>query len=212
MIVSEPYGFLFVANLRTGSTSIHHALQPIATIAFDGTERGKHLSLAEITERFGAQRISRLYKWAVIRDPLEYLWSLYALHQRAEFDGMPSSTRGRSFDEFYSARSELWLPMSQAARFADPAGTYGLDLLIRFEHLREGFSYLKFRLGLPSLLLPRLNTSALPPTGISPALAERIRSDYAVDYDCIARYGDRERVSGAFELVLRPTAPASEAC
>jgi hypothetical protein len=211
MILSEPHGFLFVANLRTGSSSIHQALKPVASVAFDDTGGGKHLSLAEISRRFGAQRISRLYKWAVARDPLEYLWSLYAFHKHPGFDGSPLSTKGRTFEEFYRARAELWMPMPQAARFVDPAGAYGLDLLIRFEHLREGFSYLKLRLGLPNLLLPSLNASQPSPPRIPPDLAEHIRDDYAVDYDCIARYGDRERSPGGFALVLRPTAPSVEA-
>jgi hypothetical protein len=212
MIVSEPYGFLFVANLRTGSSSLHQALKPVASIAFDHTAGGKHLALAEIYRRFGDQRVSRLYKWAVVRDPVAYLWSLYAFHKHAGFDGRPISTKGRTFEEFYEARQELWLPSPQAARFADPSGRYGLDLLIRFEHLREGFSYLKIRLGLPNLLLPRLNASEPAPPGISSEMDARIREDYAADYDCIARYGDRERGPGGFEAVLRPAPAAAGAC
>lgn len=206
MIISERYGFVFVANLRTASSSIHHALQPLADVALDEPAGGKHLHLREVYDRFGATRIAPLYKWAVIRDPVSYLWSLYTFHKRAGFDGRPISTNDRSFEEFCLGDTHPWMRVPQSSRFADPEGAFGLDLLIKFEHVREGFSYLKFRLGLPNLLLPLLNLNQPSPAAVSPGLAERIRVDYRADYDCIARYGDRERSPGGFELVLRPLA------
>lgn len=206
MIISERYGFLFVANLRTASSSIHHALQPLADVALDQPASGKHLHLREVYERFGAARVVPLYKWAVIRDPVAYLWSLYNFHKDAGFDGRSISTNHRSFEEFCLGDTHRWMRVPQSSRFADPDGAFGLDLLITYEHVREGFSYLKFRLGLPNLLLPLLNPSQTSPPAVSPELSARIRADYRADYDCIARYGDRERSPGGFHLVLRPLA------
>lgn len=207
MLISEHYGFLFVANLRTASSSIHRALQPLADVALEHTASGKHLGLAEITERFGAERVARLYTWAVVREPVSHLWSLYTFHKQPGFDGRPISTRGLSFEDFYFGDTHGWMRVPQWRRFVDATGAYRLDLLIRFEHLHAGFSYVKFRLGLPNVLLPALNASGGPPPRVAPDLVERIRSDYAVDYDTIARYGDRERTADGFEPVLRPAAP-----
>lgn len=205
MIVSHQYGFLFVANLRTASSSIHLALRPVASIFLDVTASGKHLSLSEITDRLGAARVAPLYKWAVIREPLSYLWSLYNFHKGPGFDGKPHSTRGLDFEEFYYADTHRWMRLPQCSRFADPSGTYALDLAIRYEHVSAGFSYVKFRLGLPNLLLPVVNTSEPSPPRVSSDLAERIREDYAADYEFIDRYGDRERTADGFVPVLRPT-------
>jgi hypothetical protein len=207
MIISQPYRFLFVANLRTASSSIHEALAPLATASLAHTAAGKHLSLTGIHDRFGPERVAPLFAWAVIREPVSYLWSLYTFHKQPGFDGRPITTRGRSFEEFCFGDTHRWMLVPQSSRFAGPDGEFGLDLLIRYEHLSAGFSYVKFRLGLPNLLLRRLNVGAPSPARVPASLAERIREDYAADYECIARYGDRERSDARFVQVLRP-APA----
>lgn len=211
MIISDQYGFLFVENLRTASSSLHQALRPLASVALGVTAAGKHLSLAEIYERFGAETVAPLYKCAVIREPVSYLWSLYRFHKRPGFDGQPHSTRDLSFEAFYSGDTHGWMRVPQAARFADPSGEYGLDLLIRFEDVSAGFSYLKFRLGLPNLLLPMVNTSDPSRPEVSPELAERIRADYAVDTELSERCGNHERTEEGFVPILVSTTARVEA-
>lgn len=210
MIISDQYRFLFVANLRTGSSSIHQALDRVANVNLDETGEGKHYSLAEVYRRFGTERIDPLFKWAVIRQPASYLWSLYEFHRAPAFDHKPHSTKGKSFEEFYLGETHRWMKVPQWTRYLDPKGDYGLDLLLSMDQLSEGFSYLKFRLGLPNVLLPRINeSSSKRPPEISADLEDRIRSDYVIDYECIERYANRERASGRFIRVLRPIEPGN---
>jgi hypothetical protein len=210
MIISDRYGFLFVANLRTASSSMHLALGPLASIDLFETGSGKHYPLDEIYRRYGSERISPLFKWAVIRRPTEYLWSLYRFHERAAFDGKPHSTRGRTFEDFYTGDTHGWMKAPQSTRFVDPDGEYALDLLVHMDTLHEGFSYLKFRLGLPNVMLPRINRSgSVGSPRLSHELEERIRADYAADYDCIERYANRERTLDGFQRILESAATAA---
>ena len=205
MIISDHFGFLFVANLRTASSSIHMALDRAATVILYETGKGKHYPLSEVYRRYGTERIDPLFKWAVIRRPVSYLWSLYEFHKAPAFDGKPHSTKGKSFEDFYFGDTHGWMTVPQWTRFLGPDGTYDLDFLVSMDQLSEGFSYVKFRLGLPNVVLPRVNQSGSSGAAeIPPDLEERIRSDYSVDYECIERYANRERTPEGFRRVLEP--------
>ena len=207
MIISDRFGFLFVANLRTASTSIHHALGEVGSLVWNATSGAKHATLADVHELLGARRIQHLYKWAVIRDPVAYLWSMYEFHKADAFDGKPHSTKGKTFEEFYRGEAHGWMRVPQSSRFLGPGGDYGLDFLITMDRLAEGFGYVKSRLGLPNVLLLVTNATVQPPD-VPDALQGRIRDEYADDYACIARYGNRERTADGFHLILQPSQPA----
>lgn len=207
MIISDPYRFLFVANLRTASESIQTALESVATVNVARAAEGKHMTLGEIYAEYAASRIDPLFKWAVIREPTAYLWSLYQLHMRPAFAGEFHSTVGMTFEEFCGSDTHAWMLAPQSSRFVSPGGDYGLDFLITMERLVEGFGYVKFRLGLPNVLLPVTNVTEHPPD-VPDALRDRIRDEYADDYACIARYGNRERTADGFHLILQPSQPA----
>ena len=207
MIISDPYRFLFVANLRTASGSIHTALEAVATVNIARTADGKHSTLGEIYAEYGASRIDPLFKWAVIREPTAYLWSLYQLHKQPGLAGAPHSTIGVTFEEFFAGDTHAWMRVPQSSRFLGPGSEYGLDFLITMDRLAEGFGYVKARLGLPNLLLPVTNATTHP-MDVPDALRDRIREEYADDYVCIGRYGNRERTADGFQLILQPSEPA----
>lgn len=208
-MISDRYRFLYVANLRTASNSIHTALRSVASYAVDDTSAGKHQSLCEIYDQFGSDRIDPLFKWAVIRNPVEYLASLYEMHQRPAFAGLPHSTAGLTFEEFYQGDTHAWMRVPQSSRFRHPDGGFGLDLLITMDHLSEGFAYLKFRLGLPNLLLPHQNRTDAE-VDLPASLRGEILDTYAEDIDCIEEFGDRERTANGLHHILSPldVAPA----
>jgi hypothetical protein len=201
VIISDPYRFLYVANLRTASSSIHTALRSVATIIVNETSAGKHRTLTEIYQTYDATHLDALFKWAVVRDPEAFLWSLYQFHKQPAFNGKPISTAAKSFGEFYQPDRHQKMFMPQASRFLDQDGNFGLDFLITLDRLSEGFAYLRFRLGLPNLLLPVTNATE-EPAAIPHDLVERIRSDYRSDYECIKEYGNRERTTDGFVKVF----------
>jgi hypothetical protein len=204
VIVSERYGFLFLSNPRTASTSLRRVLRPLGNVVWRAPSGLQHAGLTDVYRILGPDRVSPLFKWAVIRDPVTHLQSMYDYYRRPGFHGTPLSTEGVSFTEFYFGDRHAPLTIPQASRFVAPDGNFGLDLLLAFESIREGFSYVKFRLGLPNLILPVTNRSQGPRPQLPPEVVEHIRVRHAVDYECRERFAGRERVGDRFPPVLSP--------
>ena len=189
MLISLSHRFLFVANVKTASSSIEAALRPFAEIAISETRFGKHIGFAEIEERFDfifrKEPLANFFKFAVVRDPLDMLISLYASHQKPAFEGKPHYTGGLSFAEFlplFRAR-QSWQLAPQASRLADRQGRMRMDYLIDFDRLEEQFAEVLRLIGLPEIALPRHNESpdVITPADVPPALRRQIAQEYRQD-------------------------------
>jgi hypothetical protein len=189
MLISLSYRFLFVANVKTASSSIEAALRPFAEIAISETRFGKHIGFAEIEERFDfifrKEPLANFFKFAVVRDPLDMLISLYASHQKPAFEGKPHYTGGISFTEFlplFRAR-QSWQLAPQASRLTDRQGRMRMDYLIDFDRLEEQFAEVLRLIGLPEIQLPRHNESpdVITRADIPPAIRQQIAQEYRQD-------------------------------
>lgn len=172
MLISLSRRFVFVANVKTASTSIEAALRPHAEIAISETRFGKHSGLAEIQDRFGfifrKQPLESFFTFAVVREPLDMLVSVYSSHHKPEFKGERHYTGDLSFDEFLEAfrKRQSWQLVPQAQRLRDKTGQIRMDYVIDFDRLDTQFAEVVALLGLPPTPLPTHNES---PDVLSPA-------------------------------------------
>ena len=209
MLLSLSRRFVFVANLKTASTSIEACLRPFSEICIARTDFGKHASFGEIEERyswaFHLIKRENFFVFGVIRDPLDYVLSVYNSHTKPDFLGQESFTGDKSFAEFYETwkKRDSWQLRPQYRRFLNSKGGYALDYLINFEQLAEEWPEIRKILGIPDKELRNLNVS---PMGASRAmvdadLAAQIYSDYATD-DLLAK-----EFTGATASRGKPTLP-----
>jgi hypothetical protein len=194
MLLSLSRRFIFVANLKTASTSIEACLHPFSEICIARTEFGKHDDFGKIEERYGWAfdliKRERFFVFGVIRDPLDYVISIYNSHRKPDFLNQVTYTGNKSFAEFYQEWKgrNSWQLAPQYKRFLNTKGEYALDYLLNLQEVPEQWPQICKVLDLPEKELWNLNVS---PTGASramvdPGLAAQIYSDYATD-DLLAK-------------------------
>ena len=97
MLLSLSHKFIFVANLKSASTAIESAMGDKAEIKLSATKFGKHDGLSAISNKFAWIKryipYEEFFVFGVIRDPVDYLLSLYNSHQKPAFDGKQQSTK-----------------------------------------------------------------------------------------------------------------------
>jgi hypothetical protein len=231
VLISLSHKFIFVANLKTGSTSIERALRPYSEISMVRSEWGKHISLGHAELRFS--RIFELiprsdfFAFGALRDPVDWMVSLYQSHRSIQFRGTPLDTSDMTFEEFQgkwvAANADQIVP--QITRLLDAKNEFGVDFVLRFEKLEEDLTSVCALLGVPRVRLSRENASvALPIAGGVPHhCAELIRAMYPTDFEIWSSLAGRrltraERVSANVNWkapqalrkeALRQAAPAS---
>src|SRR5437763_1966213 len=137
MLLSLSHKFIFVANLKSASSSIERALAPHAEFRATQTQFGKHDPLSIISKKFAWVRkyvpYSEFFVFGVIREPVDYILSLYNFHHKEVFDGKVHSAKGLSFDQFWTEWcTRSWQARPQHLRFVD-------------QHRRLQISYLIWR-------------------------------------------------------------------
>jgi hypothetical protein len=189
MLLSLSRKFIFVANLKSASSTIEAALAPRAEIRFTQTQFGKHDGLSAISHKFAWVKryvpYEDFYVFAVVRDPVDYLLSLYNSHNKDEFDGKIHSTKGMSFDEFlgvWCGRS--WQAKPQHLRFTDSHGRLKLSHLVLYDDLADEFGQICMRLKLGGIALGHKNPSpaVLTRGDLTAAQLAQVRQRYAEDY------------------------------
>src|SRR5688500_16762347 len=99
MLISLSRQFIFVANLKAASTSIEIALRPYAEICLTEAHWGKHFLLRDVISTFPwvwnlpGYEYEKFLVFGVIRDPIDYMLSLYNAH---------ADIRLKSYPELYS--------------------------------------------------------------------------------------------------------------
>lgn len=213
MLISLSRKFVFIANLKTASTSIEKALSPWAELALTESRFGKHMPYRRIEAQFGhlldlVDR-SEMLVFGVIRDPVDYMASLYNSHTEAKFRDLPALyTGGLDFDRFlheWTARNADQV-RQQHLRFLDRRGRLAADYLISYDRLESGLRFVAGHLGIGGLLsFGRQNSSpgTLRPAAVTAAQRDWIEAHFA---------GDREILDRSCNRLLtecRPFAPAA---
>ncbi|MCC7424387.1 MAG: sulfotransferase family 2 domain-containing protein [Planctomycetaceae bacterium] len=174
MLISHSHRFVFIHVYKTGGTSISAALQPLCE-PLDA--HPFHLTAVEAIERLGPSVWRDYLSFAVVRNPWDWIVSLYSwLRDNAAHDlsgfvrelGFPGFVQW--LDDFAGGDRQ---PPSQHGSWGDyrrPQTTWILDAggrqivdrVLRFERLAEDFAELQRDLGIVAWL-DRLNTSDHPP-------------------------------------------------
>jgi hypothetical protein len=198
MLLSLSHKFIFVANVKTASTSIEAALGNFAEVRIKKTEFGKHNPLTQISRKFEWVKryvpYEEFFVFGVIRDPVDHLLSLYNAHSREVLRGSAVPTRGLDFDTFLDAWcKDNWQAEAQHPRFIDRNGRFQLSHLIDYSRLLDEFTQISARLDLGGIRLKHLNVSPenLTRDNLTPAQIARVERDYAQDYEFL---GNRPRV------------------
>lgn len=201
MLLSLTKKFLFIANLKTASTSIERVLSPHAEIRLVQSRFGKHQSFSEFSERFkwllSCVNVHDLFIFGVMRDPADYVLSLYNSHRIEQFRNNPKLYTGNmDFGRFIAE----WVPRNadqlrpQFARFVGAEGRVVANLIISYDRLAEGLEIVAKRLDVKELCnMPRVNPSPseLTRSGLSPEHLAWIKTRFEKDREFMERYCDR---------------------
>jgi hypothetical protein len=188
MLISLSHKFLFVANLKSASSSIERSLGPFAEFRATKTNFGKHDDLSTISKKFRwikkYVRPDELFVFGVMRDPVDYVLSLYNFHTGAGFDGKRHSSKGMTFDQFWRDWcSKSWQAAPQHERFVDQRGFFRMTHVIEFAQLESEFPKVCERVGVDASL-PKINISpmVLSRGDLNEQQILRIEEHYADDY------------------------------
>ena len=167
MLISLTRKFIFVANLKTASTAIEAVLRPRSHIALVESRFGKHMPFRTIERRFGwvfdYVKRQEFLVFGVIRDPVDFVISLYNSHMDPKFKSSPQLFTGDiDFEQFldrWAATNHDQL-RPQFNRFVSAARSLGANYLISYEKLSDGLNRLVSAHGIKELReLPKLNVS-----------------------------------------------------
>jgi hypothetical protein len=199
MLISLDYKFIFIANLKTASTSIENALRSFSEIALIESQFEKHAPMSEIERRFAwvfdIVQLSELFKFGVIRDPADYVLSIYNSHADQKFASDPTLyTRGISFSEFRTRWAETNADqlLPQYNRFLRRDGTFGMDYVVSYNKLVDGFRFITKKLNI-SATLERINASEryIDQHDLTSADIEWIGKRFKEDNHILAHFCDR---------------------
>lgn len=158
MLISTSKRFIFIANMKTASTAIETALRWASEIAVVEDRFGKHQSFREIVDRFdwlfSAIGLEEFFKFGVIRDPCDYMVSLYNSHMHPRFKDDPQLFSGAlDFDDFLNE----WVPRNlaqvtqQHLRFRDENGRIAANYIVSYDKLADGLRFVGELVGVVGL-------------------------------------------------------------
>jgi hypothetical protein len=156
------------------------------------TKFGKHDDLTRVSRKFSWVRkyvsLDELFIFGVVRDPVDFIVSLYNFHTSAGFDGKPHSTKELSFDEFWNGWCvKSWQAKPQHLRFVDARGHFRISHVIRFDNLVNEFPKICARIGVKAnLQKTNVSPHVLSPQDLSAEHVASIRDRYAEDYAFLA--------------------------
>jgi len=192
MLIGVKKRFLFIANSKSASTSIEHALINHTEIERGSTPQRKHITLCEALEEYDflfsqpAYHPDTFFKFGVFRDPVDWIYSWFRYRKRKNaLNALPVDM---PFSEFWNKNDwNKWRqpgrPRLQRDMFADADGKIIADYLIPHQQVSQHFSKILKNLGLKDTL-PARNVSAISgsPTDLSEDMLAELRAFYAADY------------------------------
>ena len=197
MLVSLSKRFIFVANLKTASTSIESVLRPYAEFQFLESNCGKHFSLRDLEVEF-----SSIFKFVprsefrvigTMREPFDWLSSLYRSHKSVRFEHTPLSTVNMTPDDFLAewCLKNVDQTASQYERFINLYGVFCCDYLMRFDNIEEDFRSVCDFLEISCEKIPNFNVSVDMPCDFTADSARIVRERYAQDFNFYAHATSR---------------------
>jgi hypothetical protein len=212
MLISLSKKFVFVANLKTASTAIEKVLRPYAELALVESRFGKHQPFRQIEGRYAAllRMIdpAELFVFGVMRDPVDYMISLYNSHMHPKFRDDPGLyTAELGFDRFLDDWTQRNVDQvrPQRDRFTDRQGRIACDYIISYHRLAEGLRFVGARIGVAGLaVLPRENEShgSFQRSSLTAEHIAWIESRFAAD---------RNMLNSCCDRLLTPRASAQSA-
>lgn len=151
MLIFNKSKIVYLANPKSGTTSIMAAFRTHADFCSVHSSPAKHINYETFTTRFPfhAENFEMI---AVVREPLETLFSWYRYRQRPELEGNLRSTLGIDFDDFVRDWSEnpssIHAKISPSTKFVcDKNGKLGGVKIFKYSTHNPLHKYLEAKLG-----------------------------------------------------------------
>ena len=175
MIVSFEHRFIFAAVPKTGTHAVRQALRaslgpedieqvrlfirkefPFPELA--GLQHG-HISLLQLRPHLDPGQFDSFFKFAFVRNPFDRFVSYCSFMTRfkGEFQANPQGVMRHILDHPPHQHILFW---PQAQFLADTDGTLLTDYVGRVERMQDSFDEIASRVGIPTVKLDRVNTSA----------------------------------------------------
>jgi hypothetical protein len=198
MLIFWKERLVFLANTKTGSTSVERALDALAHVSVQRPPAFKHLTaqqyrttLAPMLESLTGHRFTTV---ALMREPVDWLGSWYRFRQRDDIPYAPGSTDGTDFAGFVETFLAGQVPGivgdggpaagplgAQADFLCDASGACLVDRVFRYENITGFMQFLDDRLGC-EVILPHLNVSPKGAMHLPDDLRARLMIRFAADY------------------------------
>lgn len=201
MLISLSKGFVFIAGLKVASTAIENALGSKADLALVEARFGKHQRFSEVETRFAWMLDlfdpDKLFVFGVMRDPVDYMISLYNSHTDPKFKETPGLyTAEMDFDRFLDEwtvhnRGQV---EQQYLRFLDRKGHVAANYIISYDQLENGLQFVSQHIGVKGLLpLGKVNESHGSFDRCSLKVEQRdwIEAHFAKDREILSGYCNR---------------------
>jgi SAM-dependent methyltransferase len=201
MLISLSKSFVFIAGLKVASTAIENALRSKADLALVEAHFGKHQRFSEIEARFAWMLDlidpDRLFVFGVMRDPVDYMISLYNSHADPKFKGTPGLyTAEMDFDRFlgeWTVHNHGQVEQ-QYLRFLDREGCIAANYIISYDQLEDGLQFVSECIGVKGLVpLGKVNEShgSLDRRSLKAEQSDWIEAHFAKDREILSLYCNR---------------------
>jgi hypothetical protein len=201
MLLSLQKRFLFVANTKCASTTVELELKRWCEVALPRAKLGKHMPYRAAVRtckpllRLAGLQPEQLFRFGVVRDPLDWVVSWYNYLARPEVASNAQrramSTVGVSFADFAAAvvsGTELkpWAKIGAQHRvFMDQNGEFALDYLIPAPRLEPDLLAICAALGIKrtgrSIAESNASTRIVSPGDVPEKIAVALRQHFASD-------------------------------
>ena len=198
MLIFWKERLVFLANTRTGSSSIERALETLAHVSVQRPPALKHLPARQVKAHIAPLLTGvtgdGFTTVALMRDPVDWVGSWYRYRQRDDIAVAAGSTGGQTFADFAEAylaggvagftgpESGGNAPLGRQSDFlCDEAGRLIVDRVFRYEDIGAFIRFLDDRLGC-EITLPRLNVSPASALQLPAPLDRRMRDHLTADY------------------------------
>ena len=199
MLYSEEHNFLYIHVSKTGGSNMERALKPFSyQPELPALDRAvsklrvhwdyrryrfkQHDTAAHAARILPPEVFARCFKFALIRNPWDWLVSLYLFLQRKESHRHHRRVKGMSFAEYVdfeirrNKRHQHRFVMQRRSRLL-------VDYLGRFEELESTFDCVCAKLGIPRPELERISVFKRPPYQelYDESLIEKVRRHWRTD-------------------------------
>lgn len=183
MLISSDHNFLFIHIAKTGGTSIVAALRdfcdppPPVSLPYrlrkilplrcqlHTLPQPTHASASWVHSRLGEVAYSKLFSFAVVRNPFDQLVSRYEFVKRSRRHRDSEMANQLTFNQYIErkAQTSYIFRKTQVEHITDRTGKVIVTRVFRFEKLDELTTELKDRTGISIERLPHLNSTTRKP-------------------------------------------------